>query len=405
MILRRYPQLAVLSLAQALYWSCSIIGIALTALIGQRLSPWPVLATFPLALLVLGNLMSVGALARWMQQLGRKRGLQRGAAFGIVAGLLAALAVHLQSFALFCAAMVLLGVYQASAGFYRFAALDGVDAQYKGRATAYVVAGGIAAALFAPSIAMHAVHWLATPMAGAYAFIAFLALCALLLLQWLPQSESVAPAPTTPSAPTQPVAASDMRRALWARPAIRQALLVTACGHGLMILVMNATPLAMHHHGHTLAMSTDVIQWHVLGMFAPSLIAGTLLDRFGAKPVAWAGAALLAASAAMALSGLAATQFLIGSLLLGAGWNLMLLAGTTMLTAAYVPNERVVAQPMMEWSNNAVAALMSFSCGALMQTLGWQAINWFALVVLAFVAWWLAKPVNATKNQTSQHAT
>src|SRR5690606_2428899 len=127
MILRRYPQLAVLSAAQALYWSCSIIGIALTALVGQHLAPWPLLATLPLALLVLGNLMTVGALARWMQQWGRRRGLQRGALFGIAAGLLAAGAVHVQSFGLFCAAMLLLGAYQASAGFYRFAALDGVD--------------------------------------------------------------------------------------------------------------------------------------------------------------------------------------------------------------------------------------------------------------------------------------
>ena len=84
---------------------------------------------------------------------------------------------------------------------------------------------------------------------------------------------------------------------------------------------------------------------------------------------------------------------------MGAMWAL------AAVTLAALPLVRVVAQPMMEWSNNAVAALMSFSCGALMQTLGWQAINWFALVVLAFVAWWLAKPVNATKNQTSQHAT
>lgn len=400
MILRRYPQLAVLSVAQALYWSCSIIGIALTALIGQRMAPWPLLTTLPLALLVLGNLMAVGTLARWMQQLGRARGLQRGAAFGIAAGLLAALAVHLQSFALFCVAMILLGVYQASAGFYRFAALDGVDAQHKGRAAAWVVAGGIAAAAIAPGVALHAVNWLPTPLAGAYAFIALLALCALLLLTQLPQSRTD-PAAAHP-APAAPPATS--RRALWSRPAIRQALCVTACGHGLMILVMNATPLAMHGHGHALATSTHVIQWHVLGMFLPSLAAGSLVDRWGARPVAWTGALLLAASAAMALSGLSSTQFLISSLLLGAGWNLMLLAGTTLLSAAHTPDERSVAQPMMEWTNSAVAALMSFSCGALMQTLGWQAINVFALVVLAAVAWWLSRPVNADQNQAMRQA-
>ena len=393
MILRRHPQLAVLSAAQALYWSCSIIGIALTALIGQRLAPSSLLATLPLALLVLGNLLAVGALARWMQQRGRRRGLQRGAVFGIAAGLLAAYAVHAASFLLFCGAMLLLGVYQASAGFYRFAALDGVDARYKGRAAAWVVAGGIAAALFAPGVALHAVNWFATPMAGAYVFISVLALCALVLLSWLPESVSAAPV-SAKAAPSNKA----LRRELWSRPAIRQALSITACGHGLMILVMNATPLAMHGHGHALGTSTQVIQWHVLGMFLPSLVAGSLVDRWGARPVAWTGALLLTASAALALSGLSATRFLISSLLLGAGWNLMLLAGTTLLTLAHSPEERATAQPMMEWTNSAVAAIMSFSGGALMQTLGWQAINVFALVVLVGVAWWLCRPINASQN-------
>ena len=104
------------------------------------------------------------------------------------------------------------------------------------------------------------------------------------------------------------------------------------------------------------------------------------------------------------MSGLSATLFLVSSLLLGAGWNLMLLAGTTLLTLAHSPEERATAQPMMEWTNSAVAAIMSFSCGALMQTLGWQAINIFALVVLLAVAWWLSRPMNATKNQAAQQA-
>ncbi|QNP48301.1 MFS transporter [Diaphorobacter aerolatus] len=398
MILRRYPSLAVLSAAQALYWSCSIIGIALTALVGQRLSPWPMLATLPLALLVLGNLLAVGTIARWMQGLGRRRGLQRGAVFGIAAGLLATLAVHWQNFALFCVAMVLLGAYQASAGFYRFAALEDVDKQHKGRAAAWVIAGGIVAALIAPSLALRAVNWLATPMAGAYMAIAVLASGALVLLKWLPGCAT----PKTDA--TDPSLQRAQRKLLWSRPAVRQALCITACGHGLMILVMNATPLAMHVHGHALVTSTHVIQWHVLGMFLPSLAAGSMVDRWGTRPVAWIGAALLAASAVIALSGLSATLFLISSLLLGAGWNLMLLAGTTLLTLAHSPEERAAAQPLMEWTNSAVAAIMSFSCGALMQTLGWRAINVFALIVLMVVAWWLRRSVNASQNQATQQA-
>lgn len=359
-MLLRYPALGLLSLAQALYWSCSIIGIALTGLVGQQLTPWSWLATLPLTLLVVGNLLSIGRLARWMQRHGRARGLQRGALLGMAAGLVAALALYQRSFVLFGAGMLLLGAYQASSGFYRFAALDGVDAAHRGRAASWVVAGGIAAALLAPSLALQAQGWLPLPaplhMAGAYLAITLLA---------------------------------RQRKALLRRPAIRQALLVTACGHGLMILVMNATPLAMHGLGMGMAHSTHVIQWHVLGMFAPSLLAGPAIDRLGARRVAWLGTALLAASAALALAGLTQPYFLASSLLLGAGWNLMLLAGTTLLSQAHTPDERAAAQPLMEWSNNGMAALMSLSCGVLVQTLGWRAINLAMLAAIALLAAWL----------------
>lgn len=382
MLVKQHPQLLTLSIAQALYWSCSIIGIALTGLVGQRLTPWPVLATVPLTLLVAGNLLSIGQLARWMQRHGRARGLQCGALLGVAAGLLAAWAVVQASFGLFCLAMLLLGGYQASAGFYRFTALDGMPTEHSGRAAAWVLAGGIAAALLAPTLAIHAADALATPLAGAYLAIAVLALLACALLQCLPprlhlpmQAKSAAAQPTV------------SRRQLWQRPALRQAILLSACGHGLMVLVMNATPLAMHGAGHSLASSTQVIQWHVLGMFAPSLFAGPAVDCFGARRLAWLGAALLAASAGVALIGMQFMPFLVSSLLLGAGWNLMILAGTSLLNQTSTPQERAQAQPMMEWSNNGSAALMLLSCGVLIQTLGWQAVNAAMLLTLALLVW------------------
>lgn len=381
MLLQRHPQLLTLSIAQALYWSCSIIGIALTGLVGRQLAPWPVLATVPLTLLVAGNLLSIGQLARWMQRHGRARGLQYGALLGVAAGLLAAWAVVQASFGLFCLAMLLLGGYQASAGFYRFTALDGMPAEHSGRAAAWVLAGGMAAALLAPSLAIHTAGALATPLAGAYLAIAVLALLACALLQCLPPRLHL---PMQAKTAGQPAIS---RRQLWQRPALRQAIVLSACGHGLMVLVMNATPLAMHGAGHSLASSTQVIQWHVLGMFAPSLFAGRAVDRFGARRLAWLGAALLAASAGVALIGTEFVPFLLSSLLLGAGWNLMILAGTSLLNQACTPEERPQAQPMMEWTNNGSAALMSLSCGVLIQTLGWQAVNVAMLLTLALLAW------------------
>lgn len=383
---RTYPALAWLSGAQALYWSCSIIGIALTGLLGQQLSPVPWLATLPLTLLVVGNVLAIGPLARWMAQHGRARGLRRGAVLGMLAGLVAVAALYVHSFALLCTAMLLLGGYQASCGFYRFAALDGVAPAHRGRGAAWVVAGGVLAALLAPSLALWAQPQMAVPYAGAYLCITLLAGVAWLVLGRLP---AAVPSAAAIAAPARNDRA--LRRALWQRPAVRQALVLTACGHGLMVLVMNATPLAMHHMGWTLAQSTYVIQWHVLGMFVPSFFAGAAVDRWGSRRVALLALGLLLASGGAALVGTQVAAFWASSMLLGAGWNLLLLAGTTQLAQAHSAAERSVAQPLMEWANGVSAAVMSLLCGVLVQTLGWQAINVALVVVVLGLVLWLAR--------------
>jgi len=381
MLLVRNPTLLILFLAQALYWSCSLIGITLTALIGMQLSPYNGLATLPLALLVLGNLLATHPLSLFMQRHGRRPGLTLGAAAGILGGLISALGVWLGDFILFCLGALPIGVYQASAMYYRFAALETVDDAHKGRAAAWVIAGGVCAALIAPSLTLWARNALSTPFVGAYVLLAGLALLGLLLLSTLREG-AIAVAPR-----------GDVR-SLLARPAIRSALAVTAIGHGLMILVMNATPLAMSFCGLPLASAAQVIQWHMLGMFLPALIAGPLVDRLGSRPVAMLGIAMLGCSALVGLSGQAQAYFLISSLLLGIGWNLMLVAGTTLLASAHEPAERGKAQGLMELANGSVAACAAFASGALITGLGWFQVNlaMLPLLVIALVAL-LIRPV------------
>ena len=168
----------------------------------------------------------------------------------------------------------------------------------------------------------------------------------------------------------------------------------TAIGHGLMVLVMNATPLAMSGCGLPLAASSEVIRWHMLGMFLPAFIAGPLVDRLGAQRTAFCGCALLLGSAVMALQGLHQSYFLLSSLLLGFGWNLMLVAGTTLLGQAHSPAERGQAQGLMELGNGSVAACAAFASGALLSGIGWQAVNlaMLPMLLLALLALRSAMP-------------
>ena len=373
MLLVRNASVRLLFAGQALYWGCSIIGITLTSIVGARLAPWPALATLPLALLVLGNLLAVQPLSLFMQRRGRRAGLQAGALWGMAGGLVSMAGVQWGSFAVFCAGTLAIGAYQASSGYYTYAALEAVDPAQKGRAAACVVAGGLCAAVFAPPLALWSRNLLAAPLAGAYLAIAVLAALGWAVMARL--REGAVPPP-----------AAGGIAALLGRPGLRAAVVMTAIGHGLMILVMNATPLAMEVCGFSAASAARVIQWHVIGMFAPALFSGALVDRFGSRRVAAVGAACLAASAVVALSGLSFTEFLASSFLLGAGWNLMVIAGTTLLAESHAPGERGQAQALMQLANGVVAAAMSFASGALLTGVGWTAINAVALPLLAVAA-------------------
>ncbi|MCF8480542.1 MAG: MFS transporter [Rhodospirillum sp.] len=366
----------ILFAAQALFWSCAIIGITVTSLVGEALASDPALATLPIGLLLGGSLLSVHPLSLFMQRHGRRVGFLIGSGAGVVGALVAALAVHRASFPLFCLGAALIGTYQASAMFYRFAAVDSAPPNRAGRAAALVLAGGVVAALLGPTIAVWSRDLMAIPFMGAYLTTAVVAATGFLVLLAAPEGR----------VPGNAVGGWAAAKALLARPKVRAALMVTASGHGMMILVMTATPLAMAFCAFDLSQSAQVIQWHVLGMFLPGFISGRLVDKLGAGRVAVIGGTVLLVSVGVALSGVALGHFLASSLLLGAGWNLMMIAGTTLLGQAHAPEERGNAQGLMELANGLVAATASFASGALLAGAGWSLINMGVAPVLVLVA-------------------
>lgn len=373
MLLLTNGPLRLLFAAQALYWSCALIGITLTSIIGVSLAPVPELATLPLGLLMLGNLVSVHPLSMLMQVRGRRFGLFLGALCGVIGGLLLATGIYIGEFWLVAVAPILIGTYQASAMYYRYAALEAVDATHKGRAAALVVGGGVLAALVAPEIAGTTRDMLPVPFAGAYVALAALAAIGAFLMILLPDGRI----------PPRSGSGLAVMGQLLRRPAIRGAIAVSACGHGTMILVMTATPLAMKYCGFDVDVSANVIRWHLIGMFLPAFAAGPMIDRFGAARVAVTGAVALVASAGVALSGVTIPAFLVSSFLLGIGWNLMLLAGTTLLGEGHDISERGHAQSLMELGNSVTATLASLVSGALIAGAGWDLINYGVGPVLA----------------------
>ena len=118
------------------------------------------------------------------------------------------------------------------------------------------------------------------------------------------------------------------------------AALSGALSYGLMNLLMVATPLAMSFCAHPYAQAAMVIQWHVVGMYAPGFVTGDLIKRFGVLTVIVAGVALMAGCVAVALAGDTVAHFLVALVLVGIGWNFMYTGGTMLLTEATRPPRR-----------------------------------------------------------------
>jgi MFS family permease len=137
-----------------------------------------------------------------------------------------------------------------------------------------------------------------------------------------------------------------------------------------------------------------VLQWHVIGMFAPGFFTGHLIKRFGVLTVMGVGVALNAACIVIALSGTDLHQFLLALFLLGVGWNFLFTGSTTLSMEAYTPAEKNRAQAAINFCVFATMALTSFASGALVTSQGWAWLNWgsvLPVVVMGAGLLWLAQ--------------
>jgi MFS family permease len=171
--------------------------------------------------------------------------------------------------------------------------------------------------------------------------------------------------------------------------------LVAALGgmiaYGVMVLVMTATPLAMAACDYSFNDSSFVIQWHVLGMFAPAFFTGHLISRFGVLTVMQVGVVMLVGSIVSSIAGTSIPHFWVGLLLLGVGWNFLFIGATTLLTEAYRPEEKAKVQALNDFFVFGSSAAGSFAAGHLLHTIGWTAVNWgvapLALLIMAGLIW------------------
>ncbi|QHE88667.1 MFS transporter [Hydrogenophaga sp. BPS33] len=375
----------LLAAAQGLFLTNNVVFIAINGLVGLALAPFGWMATLPVMGYVVGGALSTPLVARTQSALGRKASFQIGLLVALGSALLCAWAVMDRNFWLLVAATVIAGYYSANGQLYRFAAAELSTPAFREKAVSLVLAGGLVGAVLGPNLATRTKDWLGVPFAGAYLALAVVALLSMAVIAGMRF-------PPTPA----PVAGASRGRPLSVivrQPVFIVATAGAALSFGVMNLLMAATPLAMQVCGFPFDDAALVLEWHVIGMFAPGFFTGHLIARFGVLSIMGVGVALNIVCILVALSGVDLHQFLIALFLLGVGWNFLFTGATTLSLQAYRPEEKDRAQATINFCVFAVMALTSFASGALVTTQGWQWLNIGSLVPVALTGLalvWLA---------------
>ena len=367
----------LLAVCQGLFLTNNVTFIAINGLVGLSLAPLGWMATLPVMGYVVGSALSTGVVARTQRQLGRKRSFQLGLGVALLSALLCTYAAATSNFWLLCFATVVAGYYNANAGLYRFAAAELAPPATREKAVSLVMAGGLLGAVIGPNLAARTRDLFAVPFAGAYIALAGVALLAMLLMSFM----EFAPPPRR--------SASGGGRSLakiMAQPIFIVSAAAGALSYGVMNLLMAATPIAMQQCRLPFSDTALVLEWHVIGMFAPGFFTGSLIKRFGALPVMGVGAALNLACIVVALSGVELQQFLVALFLLGVGWNFLFTGSTTLSLSAYSPEEKDRAQGALNFFVFATLAVSSLASGVLVTTRGWTLLNYGSLLPVLLMA-------------------
>ena len=360
---------ALLCATQALLFTNNTILIAINGLAGFALAADKSLATLPVTSYVIGAALTTLPVSHLMRRVGRVNGFM----IGILGALVCGFAVYSGDFWMLCMGTLIMGIYNASGQYYRFAAADVASTDFKSKAISLVMAGGLVGGVLGPQTSKFTKDLLPAEFLGSYLALIGFCVVALALQRMMDIPRLTAAEQKDHGRPLQEIAR---------QPAFLVAVLSGMVGYGVMNLLMTATPLAMKACEHPFSDAAFVIQWHVVAMFAPSFFTGALIKRFGVRTILFTGVLLSLACVVMALSGVEVMHFTIALILIGVGWNFMYLGGTTLLTETHAPSEKAKVQGANDMAIFITMAISSASSGWLFSARGWEVMNYGAVPFL-----------------------
>ncbi|APX13912.1 MFS transporter [Tateyamaria omphalii] len=359
---------AGLLLANTILGAAFPVQLILGGLAGLMLAPSPTLATLPSSVQTLAGMVAAAPFSLLMGRFGRRVGFALGGLMTLLGAILATQALISQSFILLCAAHFLMGAGWASFQYFRFAAGEAVETNWRPVAISLMMSSLLIAAIVGPQVFIAAKDLLAPiPFAGAYAATGLIAVLGIVPL-------GLVRMPRRKREPTDEPPNKFASLAALRRPAIRQAIGIAAVSQGVMVFLMIPTPIAMVGCGFSKATASDVVRWHIVAMFAPSFFTGFLIKRFGAQTIATIGLVTIATAAIAAALGLSALHFYGSLIVLGVGWNFGFVGGTAMLDAAVSESEKAAVQGANDTIIALISTICAFAAGFVVSSVGWAVL-------------------------------
>ena len=331
------------------------------------------------AAFTLGSALLAVPLAAFMRRRGRRPGLMLAFGLGAVGAAVAGAAGELRWFPLFLIGMMFFGGAQAATLQGRYVAADLAPEARRAQAIAAIVWVGTLGAVFGP---------LLTPWEkrvgvalGLDEYVGpFLFAALFLVVSWAIVSARLRPDPLQVNGELDPHAARSrpLRQVAVSASTIRHAPLASlglaamVVSQAAMVAVMTMTPPHMKDHDHS-DMSAYVIAVHIVGMYAFAPLVGRLVGRFGPIRAIGIGAVVMGSgTVAAVVAGYVPAMIFAGLFLLGVGWNIGLIAGSTLLTNAVPPGTRVEVQGTADLTMSFCGGLAAFASGFVKEAWGYS---------------------------------
>ncbi|MFB8239606.1 MFS transporter [Kitasatospora purpeofusca] len=369
--------LAVLVASQLVSGAGLTAGIVVGALLAEQMLGSTGLAGIPTALFTGGSMLGALVVGRLCQRRGRRPGLGAGYAIGALGSVGVVVAVALDQVALLLPSLLVYGAGTATNLLARYAGADLAAPHRRARALSRVLLaatlGAVAGPNLVPLTGDLARAWGIPPLAGPFLLAALGYAAAAVLLTTLLRPDPLhlaqarIPASETPETArgADADAAADahggsdsggeadpVRRGANRQrgPGVATGLWIMLLGQLPKVALMTMTPVHLAANGHSTGTIGLVVSLHIAAMFLPSPLTGLLTDRLGALPVAAASGVLLCAAALLAAAapGDSVPVLAVALTLAGIAWNLGLVSGTAVITAALPPGRGANTQGLAD---------------------------------------------------------